>query len=177
MFKKSKPYNELPLLPTNQNIQTQAVLKKVNLANKALAELKGLIKSIPNPKILLNTFTIMEAKASSEIENIYTVDIDLHEAFTSRKKVNDAHIKEILQYREALEHGYNQLCYELKALKDEKFAELSGVNKDELFNLELLSKIAHTFTKITEKTRSEEAVIKVKTNRFGIFLIGLPVMV
>ena len=43
-----------PKLPLNREIETKEVLKKALEANKALAELKGIARSIPNynaPKI------------------------------------------------------------------------------------------------------------------------------
>ncbi|MEW6108689.1 MAG: hypothetical protein AB1632_05905 [Nitrospirota bacterium] len=41
-FDPLKPYNELPLLPPKENIETAAILKKTVTAGRALAELKGL---------------------------------------------------------------------------------------------------------------------------------------
>ena len=43
-------------------------------ANKALAELKGLARKLPNQAMLVNTIALREAKASTEIENIFTTD-------------------------------------------------------------------------------------------------------
>ena len=42
-FKADKPYNELPPLPPNQELETRAVLKKCITARAALAELKQAI--------------------------------------------------------------------------------------------------------------------------------------
>jgi hypothetical protein len=49
--------NLLPLLPGDiGDIETKVVLKKLTKAHQALAELKGVVNSIPNQGILINTF-------------------------------------------------------------------------------------------------------------------------
>jgi hypothetical protein len=49
-YDRNKPYNDLPLLPPEDDkIITIEVLQALNKANKALAELKGLAKKLPNP--------------------------------------------------------------------------------------------------------------------------------
>jgi len=56
-------------LPINQELESKAVLKKLAQAHRTLAELKGIITSIPNQAILLETLILREAKESSAIEN------------------------------------------------------------------------------------------------------------
>ncbi len=63
---------ELQKLPPKQDIETKAVLLALNKASRALAELKGEAKTIPNENILINTLGVQEAKDSSAIENIVT---------------------------------------------------------------------------------------------------------
>ena len=55
------------------------VLKKLNAAHKALAELKGLITSIPNQNILIEMLALREAKESSAIENIISTMDELYQ--------------------------------------------------------------------------------------------------
>ncbi|MCL5668535.1 MAG: hypothetical protein M1392_00720, partial [Gammaproteobacteria bacterium] len=71
-FDPAKPYNALPLLPPQADIESRAVLKACIGARAALAELKQAGGLIPNPAILINTIPLLEARASSEIENIVT---------------------------------------------------------------------------------------------------------
>ncbi len=52
-------------LPLKKEIESKRVLKKMVSANRALAELKGAVKSIPNQSILINVLSIQEAKDSS----------------------------------------------------------------------------------------------------------------
>ena len=46
---------KLEKLPLKKDIETKEVLKKLNEAHRALAELKGIVSSIPNENILINT--------------------------------------------------------------------------------------------------------------------------
>ncbi len=62
----------LALLPPPSEIETREVLKQLLLSHRHLAELKGIVKTIPNEQILINTLSLQEAKSSSEIENIVT---------------------------------------------------------------------------------------------------------
>ncbi|MBU1053094.1 MAG: hypothetical protein KKC46_04590 [Proteobacteria bacterium] len=47
-FNPEKPYNDLPLLPPQAEIETKATLKKAISVGRSLAELKGLGETIPN---------------------------------------------------------------------------------------------------------------------------------
>ena len=109
MFDKSKPYNDLPLLPPNTNLEKSKLLKEAIQANKTLAELKGVAQTIPNQSILVNTLPLQEARLSSEIENVLTTNDLLYEAMASTKNNYDPQTKEVLRYREALWEGYNEL--------------------------------------------------------------------
>lgn len=109
-----RPYNDLPLLPPKADLETRAVLKKAVSAHRALAELKGLGRTIPNQDILINSLTLLESKDSSGIENIVTTSDSLFKAFAADTVNTDTSTKEVLRYREALWSGY-------KALKDKPF--------------------------------------------------------
>ena len=108
-FGPQKPYNDLPLLPPEQDIETRNILRKTITAGRALAELKGLGETIPNQSMLVNSVILQEAKASSEIENIITTDDAMFRAFTAKTSRIDPSTKEVLRYREALWEGYNEL--------------------------------------------------------------------
>ncbi len=108
-FDPAKPYNALPLLPPKADLETKAVLKKAIAANKALAELKGLGQTIPNQTMLVNTITLQEARASSEIVNIITTADALFRAFSAKTGQIDPATKEVLRYREAIWDGYQAL--------------------------------------------------------------------
>ena len=109
MFKQNVPYNDLPILPPKAELENSEILKAAIGANKALAELKGIAKIIPNQAILINTLPLQEARTSSEIENVLTTNDQLFEAFASKAKESDSQTKEVLRYKEALWEGYNRL--------------------------------------------------------------------
>lgn len=108
-FDPHLPYNDLPLLPPKQDIETRAVLRRLPAAARALAELKGLGSSIPDQSLLINSIVLQEAKASSEIENIVTTHDALFRAFTAGSGKIDPATKEVLRYRQALWEGFNKL--------------------------------------------------------------------
>lgn len=108
-FDPARPYNDLPPLPPQANVETTAVLKKTITAGRALAELKGVGETIPNQSILVNSLALQEAQASSEVENIVTSTDALFEAFSASDKEIDPATKEVLHYREALWGGYKLL--------------------------------------------------------------------
>ena len=66
IYDRNIPYNNLPLLPPiDEKVITIDVLKALNKANKALAELKGFARKLPNQAMLVNTIALREAKAST----------------------------------------------------------------------------------------------------------------
>ena len=109
MFYPHKPFNDLPLLPPQQKLETIKILRKAVDANKALAELKGLGETIPNQSMLINSLTLLEAKDSSEIENVITTHDELFMAFSIQSKNMNPSLKEVLNYREALWTGFNMV--------------------------------------------------------------------
>lgn len=49
---------KIPDLPLCFDVETKAVLKQSIEANRRLAELKGVVKSMPNASILINTLVL-----------------------------------------------------------------------------------------------------------------------
>ncbi|MFZ7135035.1 protein adenylyltransferase Fic [Avibacterium avium] len=103
------PYNQLPELPPHEELETKEVLKQTILARAALAELKQAAELIPNQSMLINTLPIMEARASSEVENIVTTTDKLFQSLQLKQNEQDPATKEALQYRTALFSGFNSL--------------------------------------------------------------------
>jgi Fic family protein len=104
------PSRILPLESLSpQRFETPEILKKLNAASRRLAELNGVVESIPNRNILINTLAIQEAKDSSEIENIVTTHDELfQDDLTSGSRLGPA-AKEVLLYREALRAGFEKV--------------------------------------------------------------------
>lgn len=93
-------------LPPDFDFNQPDILKKALQANIALAELNGLIYSLPSYELLLQPLTAREAVASSEIENIRTTTLDILQAEIDEAKVLPKAQKETLRYKNALQAGY-----------------------------------------------------------------------
>ncbi len=96
---------KLKPLPPKTGLETTSVLKHLAASHRALAELNGYANIIPNKNILINAITINEAKDSSEIENIVTTHDELYKAMV-QKSYKNSEVKEVVNYRSALWHGY-----------------------------------------------------------------------
>jgi Fic family protein len=108
VWQADKPYNHLPTLPPKAELETTAILKQCIPARAALGELKQAAFRIPNQGMLINTLPLLEAKASSEIENIVTTTDKLFRNVGSEENADPA-TKEALRYSRALFQGYKTL--------------------------------------------------------------------
>ena len=108
-FDRSKPFNNLPLLPPKADLETKEILTKTIKASRALAQLNGAIRNLPNPSLFLDTLHLQEAKASSEIENIITTNDDLYQSVVADKKFDNPATKEVISYKEAIWLGFKRL--------------------------------------------------------------------
>lgn len=108
-FDPSKPYNDLPPLPPAGFVETPEILKQCINARVALAELKQAAELIPNASVLVNALPLLEAQASSEIENIVTTTDKLFEYVDGPDHRADPATKEALRYRRALFEGVGKV--------------------------------------------------------------------
>ena len=75
-----------------------------------MAELKQAGRVLPNQDVLINTIPLLEARASSEIENIVTTTDRLFQfAQPDREALADPATKEALRDRTALQRGVESL--------------------------------------------------------------------
>ncbi|ALQ50558.1 protein adenylyltransferase Fic [Nitrosomonas ureae] len=107
-WRPDQPYNDLPLLPPAAELETRTVLKQCIAARAALAELKQAAELIPNQGVLINALPLLEAQASSEIENIVTTTDRLFQ-FQSANEYADPATREALRYSSALLEGFRAL--------------------------------------------------------------------
>ncbi len=115
---------EIPSLPLKIDVETKAVLRQVNIANRKLAELKGVALTIPNEDILINTLILQEAKDSSEVENIVTTHDALYKAELNLKSITaSAATKEVQNYAKALRYGF-RLIRKNKLLTNNNIKEI-----------------------------------------------------
>ena len=119
---------QLSYLPYNINLETSNVLKQLAKTSRALAELKGIAKTMPNQNILINAIMINEAKSSSSIENIVTTHDEIYKALVQTDEASPA-AKEVVNYRSAIWHGY-------KLISDNKVLTLNNI-------IEIQEKIEH----------------------------------
>ncbi len=93
-------------LPYDTNLDTIAILKKLAVAHRSLAELKGIAQSIPKQEILINSLALQEAKDSSEVENIVTTHDELYKSSLQINSYISPQSKEVQNYVAALKRGF-----------------------------------------------------------------------
>ncbi len=93
-------------MPLQADVETRAVLRKTALAHKALAELKGVITSIPNQNILTETLTLREARESSAVENIISTFAEVYQSSLFTNRFASPAAKEVHLYAKALKTGF-----------------------------------------------------------------------
>ena len=77
-------------------------------AHRYLAELKGLVRTLPNDKILFFIIRLKEAKSSSAIEGILTTQDSLYKHQIQPSDKNPAN-KEVYSYIKAISYGYKKV--------------------------------------------------------------------
>ena len=107
-FDPRRPFNDLAELPPATDLETRRVLKACIEARTALAELKSVGATLPNQSVLINSIPLLEAQASTEIENIVTTSDALFR-FAHDEQAADPATKEALNYRAALRDGFDSL--------------------------------------------------------------------
>jgi Fic family protein len=107
-WRPDQPYNDLPSIPPGDVLETRPVLRACVTARAALAELKQAAELIPNQTMLINTLPVLEAQASSAVENIVTTMDRLFEKLHAEAGADPA-TKEALRYRRSLMEGYRAL--------------------------------------------------------------------
>ncbi len=108
-FDPHRPFNDLPNLPPASETETRTILRSCISARAALAELRVSGRLIPNQAMLINSIPLLEAQASSEIENIVTTTDRLFRYANDAAGRADPATKEALRYRTALHRGFEML--------------------------------------------------------------------
>jgi Fic family protein len=99
------PYDSLPLLPPTIDLESKPVLKSAIEARAALAALNQAAQLLPNPAVLVYAMPLLEAQASSEIENIVTTADALFKYAQVEDDASEPATKEAFRYRYALFDG------------------------------------------------------------------------
>ena len=133
MYARNLPYNDLPPLPPVAEIETAVVLKKAISASRAMAELKGMAERMPNQAMLIDSLVLQEARASSEIENILTTNDEIFKAASDDALPASPEAKEVLRYRQALNHGFREI--KTRPLATGLFVEIAQLIKETQFDI------------------------------------------
>lgn len=141
MYDKSKPYNELPLLPPDVNLESVEILK---LADQAGVELSRFNEQVADSRLmfisavnLIQHFAVFEAVDSSKVENIVTTTEEVFEARALPESERSDAQKETLRYVDALIHG-SELLFSQDFLNTNSFIDIQATlepNKSGIRNL------------------------------------------
>jgi Fic family protein len=119
----------IPGLPPAGKLETEAVLRAAAKAHRHLAEVKGRASIIPNQGILIDTLSLQEARASSEIENIVTTQDDMFQAVLFPDGPDRGAAKEVALYRDALRRGWELMLQSHGLLTNNTIVEMFKVLK------------------------------------------------
>ncbi|MCR3906235.1 MAG: Fic family protein [Tenericutes bacterium] len=108
--------NKLPFAVDLNKIE---ILKQLNTANRDVGELKGILKLLPNPRIILSLINISESKDSSAIENIITSYDEIFKEIVSKVSI-DGKPKEVIKYKHAIDYGFDYI-------KDKGYISTNGL--------------------------------------------------
>ncbi len=170
MFNRNQPFNTLPALPPACDIETATVLKKAISASRAMAELKGMAERMPNQAMLIDSLVLQEARASSEIENILTTHDEIYKAACDEARPASAEAKEVLRYRQALNHGFRQI--KTRPLATSLFVEIAQLIKEMQFDIRRLpgTRIANSKGETIYTPPEGETVIRDKLRALENFM-------
>ena len=108
-WRADQPYNLLPPLPPAiERVETRTVLKACIPARAALAELRQAGELLPDQRMLVSLLPTLEARDSSEIENVLTTTDRLFR-HAGQDGGADPATREALRYRTALQRGFRQI--------------------------------------------------------------------
>lgn len=97
-----KPFNDLPPLRESTLPDFGSLSSQITEARVSLARLDQAIKLISNPRVFLNAIPIVEAQASSAIENIVTTNDTLFQNADVEVLPKDANTQAAMRNRDAL---------------------------------------------------------------------------
>ncbi len=109
-FHPNIPFNDLPLLPPETTVLTPSVLEKAAEAGQALKEFDRMRGDLESCSFLMDSLVLLEAKDSSEIENIYTSHEDLFMASALGPDGFHPATSEVLRYHDAFWEAWNAVC-------------------------------------------------------------------
>jgi Fic family protein len=82
---------------------------KISVADRALSELAGATRTLPNPHLFINSFLRREAVLSSRIEGTQASLSDLFFFEAADEKQKESDVQEVINYVKALNYGIERL--------------------------------------------------------------------
>ena len=79
----------LQKLPLDINVKTSDIYENLNKASRALGELKGESKTIPNEEILINTLALHELRVSRKTASSYLNQLS-EDGFVKKMKIKNS---------------------------------------------------------------------------------------
>lgn len=107
MWNPASPYNLLPGLPPPFR-ETAKIFRQTTRSRVVLERLHQTVRLLPEKEIFVQIIPVLEAQASSEIENIAAATDSLFRIIDADTQADDA-AKEVLRYRQALGKGMESL--------------------------------------------------------------------
>jgi Fic family protein len=86
-----------------------SIVSQLSRADRALGELSGIGRALPNPHLLILPFARREAVLSSRIEGTQASLSDLFAFEASQRAEETSDVREVYNYVQALEHGLSRL--------------------------------------------------------------------
>lgn len=108
-FDRGRPFDDLPPLPPDRDLETTEILRACIKASRALAELKGLMGTVPDQRILLDLLPMRESESSSAMENIVSSKERLFMAASGDANSPDRFTKDILRCNSALSESNHEV--------------------------------------------------------------------
>jgi Fic family protein len=157
----------IALLPLQHEVETKKVLRKAALAHKALAELKGVVTSIPNQQIIIETLTLREARESSAVENIISTFAEVYQSSLIAEQFTSPEAKEVHLYAKALKAGFelvkkHELLTNNYILRIQKVVEQNSAGFRKLPGTKLLND--KTGTVVYEPPQDHKTIVKLMNN-------------
>lgn len=112
-------------LPFQVDLNTIEILKQLSTANHHIGELKGILRLLPNPGIILGLINLRESKDSSAIENIITTYDEIFKEIVSKTPAG-GRPKEVINYKHAMDHGF-QLVIQKGFISTNMLVEIQNV--------------------------------------------------
>ena len=166
-----KPYDSLPELPPDCDLETKSILRRCIGARAALAELKQAAELIPNQAMLINTLPVLEARDSSAVENIITTTDNLFRHLNAAGSADPA-TKEALRYRMALSEGGRMLDRPLGTRTAEKICTMIRGVEMRVRKVPGVKLLNEGTGRIVYSPPEGEALIREKLADWAVFLNG-----